>query len=136
LGIAEIIALIGVLGTLAGTIVGTALNYVLTKRREDETRRRGTKQQAYEEYAALALLPDRFFDEDQHPEQYVRALSRMDLYGGGKVRKAARRMFDLALERNNKQPGSSEYESLTAQIELARTEFLDAAREELGYPKG
>ncbi len=70
LGTTEIIALLGVLGTLIGTLGGVSLNHILTKRKESEIRKRETKQLIYEEYAAIALLPDRFFDPSRHPEQY------------------------------------------------------------------
>jgi hypothetical protein len=132
-GTTEIIALLAVLGTLVGTLGGAVLNHFLAKQKEDDARKRETKQEVYEEYAALALLPDRFFDADQHPEQYARALARMDLYGAPKVRRPARRMFDLELERNKKQRGSDEYERVNTRLEVARREYIAAAREELGY---
>lgn len=133
MGTTEVVALIGVLGTLIGTLGGAILNYVLSKWKEDESRRQDTKQQVYEEYAAMALLPNRFFDLDKHPEQHARVYAKMDLYGASEVRLAAKQMFNLETSRVDKPEDSEEYKQLTEAMESARSDFIKAVRDELGY---
>ncbi len=43
-------------------------------------------------------------------------------------------MFNAELKRVGIHEGSKEYEGFTKEMESARTEFINAAREELGYP--
>ena len=128
---------------ITGVVVGVALagavtNYFLTKRRderhwqrEDEVRKQESKQRAYEEFAALIFLPDRFHETSEHYEQLAWALARMDLYGAPDVRSAAKRAYNLELERDEHQEDSEEYQKLDAELESAQVAFRDAARTEL-----
>ncbi len=118
-------------GTLIGTLVGALLNHFLSKWKEAETRKQETKQRAYEAFAALGFLPDRFYETDEHFEQLARVLAGMELYATSDVRRAAKRVYSLELERDEHEAGSEEYERVVAELELARTTFLVAARKEL-----
>jgi hypothetical protein len=89
--VALIVALTGVVGTLSGTLGGAILHYFLAKRKEDEARKRESRQRAYEEFATLTLLPDRFHQAYEHFGPLARALAGMDLYGTLNVRRAAKR---------------------------------------------
>jgi hypothetical protein len=134
----EIIALIAVGGTLIGTLGGAILNHFLSKGKEDEARKWESKQSAYEEFTALTLLPDRFHETDEHFEQLARALAGIDLYAAPDVRRAAKRAYNLELERDkhteeSEEEESEEYKKLDADLEKARGEFKNAARKELGF---
>ena len=128
-------------GVVVGVVValaGAVTNYFLTKRRderhwqrEDEVRKQESKQRAYEEFAALIFLPDRFHETSEHYEQLAWALARMDLYGAPDVRSAAKRAYNLELERDEHQEDSEEYQKLDAELESAQVAFRDAARTEL-----
>jgi hypothetical protein len=134
LGATEIVALMGVAGTLLGTLGGATLNHFLSKWKEDEARKRESKQRAYEEFAALTLLPNRFHETSEHFEQLAGALAGMDLYGALDVRRTAKRTYHLELERDEHQEGSEEYQRLDAALESSRAAFVAAARKELGFP--
>ena len=136
IGVAAIITgvVVGVVVALAGAVT----NYFLTKRRderhwqrEDEVRKQESKQRAYEEFASLVFLPDRFHETSEHYEQLAWALARMDLYGAPDVRSAAKRAYNLELERDEHQEDSEEYQKLDAELESAQVAFRDAARTEL-----
>jgi hypothetical protein len=138
LGTTEIIALIAVGGTLIGTLGGAILNHFLSKGKEDEARKWESKQRAYEEFTALTLLPDRFHETDEHFEQLARALAGIDLYAAPDVRRAAKRAYNLELERDkhteeSEEEEAEEYKKLDADLEKARGEFKNAARKELGF---
>jgi hypothetical protein len=143
---------IGVAGIITGVVVGVVValagavtNYFLTKwrderqwQREDEVRKQESKQRAYEEFTALTLLPDRFHETDEHFEQLARALAGIDLYAAPDVRRAAKRAYNLELERDKhteevEEEVSEEYKKLAADLEKARGEFKNAARKELGF---
>ncbi len=139
IGVASIITgvVVGVVVALAGALT----NYFLTKwrderhwQREDEVRKQESKQRAYEEFAALTFLPDRFHETSEHYEQLAWALARMDLYGAPDVRSAAKRAYNLELKRDEHPEESEEYKELDADLEKARGEFKNAARKELGFP--
>lgn len=134
MGPTEIVALLGVIGTLVGTLGGATLNHILTKWKEEEAYRRETRQQVYEDFATLFLMPDETLDLDKEAERYARVFTRMDLFGSPKVRTVARQIFNLDLERISKKEGATEYDEIVARLEQARSTFLDAVREELGYP--
>ena len=133
MGATETISLIAVAGTLAGTLGGATLNHFLSKQKEAEARKQESKQRAYEEFAALTLLPNRFHETSEHFEQLARALAGMDLYGAIEVRRAAKRTYNLELERDEHEEGTEEYQRLDAALETARAAFIDAARKELGF---
>jgi hypothetical protein len=109
-------------GVVVGVVValaGAVTNYFLTKwrddrhwQREDEVRKQESKQRAYEEFAALIFLPDRFHETSEHYEQLAWALARMDLYGAPDVRSAAKRAYNLELERDEHQEDLEKYEKL------------------------
>jgi hypothetical protein len=138
---------IEVAGIITGVVVGVAVavagavtNYFLTKRRderhwqrEDEVRKQESKQRAYEEFTALIFRQDMFHENEtsEHYEQLAWALARMDLYGAPDVRSAAKRAYNLELERDKRQEDSEEYQKLDAELESARVAFRDAARKEL-----
>ena len=131
-------------GVVVGVVVavaGAVTNYFLTKwrdtrhwQREDEVRKQESKQRAYEDFTALTFLPDRFHEtseQSEHYEQLAAALARMDLYGAPDVRCAAKRAYNLELERDKHQEDSEEYQKLDAELESAQVAFRDAARTEL-----
>jgi hypothetical protein len=136
-----------VVGIITGVVVGVVValagavtNYFLTKwrderhwQREDEVRKQESKQRAYEEFAALIFLPDRFHETSEHYEQLAWALARMDLYGAPDVRSAAKRAYNLELERDEHREDSEEYQKLDAELDSARVAFRDAARKELRF---
>jgi hypothetical protein len=135
LGVTEKIAVAGLvttlLGALLGTLGGAVLNHFLARRKEAETRKQESKQRAYEAFAALSFLPDGFYETDEHFEQLARALAGMELYVALDVREAAKRMYNLELKRDPLEEGSEEYKRVDAELESARSRFLDAARKEL-----
>ena len=138
---------IGVAGLITGVVVGVVvavagavMNYFLTKgrderhwQREDEVRKQESKQRAYEEFTALIFLQDMFHENEtsEHYEHLAWALARMDLYGVPDVHCAAKRAYNLELERDKHQEDSEEYQKLDAELEAARVAFRDAARTEL-----
>jgi methylthioribose-1-phosphate isomerase len=139
---------IGVAGIITGVVVGVVVavagavtNYFLAKwrderhwQREDEVRKQESKQRAYEDFTALTFLPDRFHEtseQSEHYEQLAAALARMDLYGAPDVREAAKRAYNLEVQRDEHEEESEEYERLGAQLDTARVAFRDAARKEL-----
>jgi hypothetical protein len=130
----EIIALIAVAGSLIGALGGATLIHFLSKWKEREARKHEAKQRAYEEFAALGFLPNRFHETDEHFEQLAKALAAMSLYGASDVLKAAKHAYNLELERDECQEGTEEYQRIDAKLESARRKFTDAARKELGFP--
>jgi methylthioribose-1-phosphate isomerase len=131
-------------GVVVGVVVavaGAVTNYFLTKwrdarhwQREDEVRKQESKQRAYEDFTALTFLPDRFHEtseQSEHYEQLAAALARMDLYGAPDIREAAKRAYNLEVQRDEHEEESEEYERLGAELDTARGEFRNAARNEL-----
>jgi DNA-binding NarL/FixJ family response regulator len=109
-------------------------------RSEANARRQESKQRVYEEFAALALLPPGFHETSEetseHFEKLARTLGGMDLYASVPVRARARAAYDLELQRDAHEEGSEEYQNLTERLDTVRSEFIEEARKELGFPPG
>jgi hypothetical protein len=126
--------LIAVAGTLLGALVGAVITPLVTKWKEEEARKQKSKQRAYEDFAALIVLPDEFRETRKYFDQLGRAIAAMDLYATVDVRARALATYNLALQRDEHEEGSEEYQRITANLERIRREFIEEARKDLGFP--
>jgi hypothetical protein len=132
---AEGVAVIGLittlLGTLGGSLGATALFHHYARRREIEAHNRDKKEEAYEEFSALMLLPrKRRVQQENYPLLLSQAFSKIDLYAPKKVKIAANRVVRFDGERKDVED-SEKLQTLTQRFEAARGKFFDLVKEDL-----
>lgn len=133
------IALIGIAGTLGGTLGGNALAAKSARQRED---RQWTRQSraarrleildAAEEVATLVLLVATGRPQDD--EKILRSVSRFELRASKDVGLAARRLYATCSKVGKLAMNSEEYDNGLGEASIARDNFLETARKEAEHP--
>ena len=131
----EGLALAGLITTLIGTLTAglgaPALYHHFTRQRELETHNREKKEQTYEEFATLFLVPA---GHREHPENYIfllaRALTRINIYAPDKVIAPGQQLVDLEVQLAT--ADDEEKQRLYPRREIARGNLINAMRDDLG----
>jgi hypothetical protein len=133
---AVLIALIGIAGTVIGTLGSAYLTNRFAREREEQQWTRQVEEQrhqqrlnAYEEFAATALLVS--LGEVGSNEPVAWALARLELRSSPKVSQAARELF-IACEEAEKGLDKSEEEQKALRVEAGkkRDAFLQIVQQE------
>jgi hypothetical protein len=144
-GTTEIISLLGIAGTLLGTLAGTGLQFLIERRRwrrEDQTRFRNDLYKAcmdlyYHTHVAVTIAGDpedpvaeeHFGAKEDHFEPVAENYSRIKMLGSTSLEQAASDFYVAFVDIVEEGKTGEETERTYRQ---ARTSFVDEARVELG----